>query len=40
MKRLADDLVVIYDETVDTPEGAQINPSDLINYSLIAVVLL
>ena len=40
MKSLADDVVVTYDEIVDTPKSAVINPSDGINYWLIAVILL
>ena len=40
MKNLADDLVVICDEIVDTPESAPINPSDGINYWFIVAVLL
>ena len=40
IKSLVDDLVVSCDETADTPETISINPSDGINYCLIAVVLL
>ena len=40
MKSLADDLVVSYDEIVDTPETTLINSSGGINHGLIAVVLL
>ena len=40
MKSLIDDLLVPYDVIADTQESAQINPSDGINYDLIAVVLI
>ena len=40
MKSLVDDLVVTCDRIADTPKSAVINPSDGINYWLIAVVLL
>ena len=40
MKSLADNVLVIWDEVVDTTKSAVINPSDGINYCLIAVILL
>ena len=40
MKSLVDDQVVTFEEIEDTPESAVINPSDTINYCLVAVVLL
>ena len=39
MKSLVDDLVVTCDRIADTPKSAVINPSDGINYWLIAVAL-
>ena len=40
MKSLADNVLVIWDEVVDTTESAVISPRDEINYWLIAVILL
>ena len=40
VKSLIDDLVPIYDEIDDTPKSVVINPSNGINYCLIAVSLL
>ena len=40
MKSLADDLVVTYDEILDTPDTTSINSNDKTNYWLIASVLL
>ena len=40
MKSLADNVLVIWDEVVDTTESAVISPWDGINYWLIAVILL
>ena len=40
MKSLADNVLVIWDEVVDTTESAVISPRDGIKYWLIAVILL
>ena len=40
MKVLVDDIVVIYDGDVDTPENTSIIPNAKTNYWLFAVVLL